>query len=946
MNRTLRKSAYLIGRILAFVLAILICVPQLPVQVFAQGEQLRTYISDDYIQTKGLITLVTTPPFPEHIEPPATFQVTVENAAGVGLAGIWLAVDYSIVGQVQVKLKSLEFRKPQEQGNETVILCPKGKATYEITFEGPGSVQFFADLTDDWAIGAYSLYNLLRLIPYAGGIIGETPALVFEVADMFPELWEAMTSVGDVLVLGDIEAIKDLGPASIKVAKWFNNTGNRVALVSYLSDKLRLGLSTTEIASISSKIGKVSWICNITRSLMDITQFIMNVALGEVAGWVEIGASRQQLISPNVSVNPSSGSWGTTFGVKWSGFSPNSRLTQHLERRGSSELNTIMVKTDNHGKATNEIDSQVLGAGTYELWGVDNKSGSKSNIVEFTLRGDVDLSAYIVSLSSSSVAPNEGFSVTFTVKNHGNSLSGPFSTWVYTSTSPYGTENLLTKVPIKSIAPDNSQTVTVNVFVPSSLHSGEYYVTAYADAPGSGVVAESNENNNIGSSSPNKIVIKQEQIEESVTLTLYVHENTASGPIIAGAQVTGQDAQGNSFYQITNSSGYVILNGMPGTWSFTASKSGYQTNSWSQAITTETRHAFLIKEAQQQVTLTLYVHENTASGPIIAGAQVTGQDAAGNSFNQTTNSSGYVILNGVPGTWSFTASKSGYQTSSWTKNISSTETENAYLTSGLALPGAFTLSGQSLCEGNSPYNQLSWSSSSGVTSYAVYRNGSLYYNLSTLGTTFKNTEVAAGNTYTYFIRATNASGSTNSNTITITGRSDCAPSLPGAFTLSGQSLCEGNSPYNQLSWSSSSGVTSYAVYRNGSLYYNLSTLGTTFKNTEVAAGNTYTYFIRATNASGSTNSNTITITGRSDCAPSAKFNIGNRVRANTNLNVRTGPGTGYPEITDPDYPGYAMTGTTGTVLSGPVSANGYLWWNIQYDAGYTGWSVEDGLDKI
>jgi hypothetical protein len=78
----------------------------------------------------------------------------------------------------------------------------------------------------------------------------------------------------------------------------------------------------------------------------------------------------------------------------------------------------------------------------------------------------------------------------------------------------------------------------------------------------------------------------------------------------------------------------------------------------------------------------------------------------------------------------------------------------------------------------------------------------------------------------------------------------------------------------------------------------------------------------------------------------AKFLIGNRAQVTQNLNVRTGPGVSYSEITNPDYPGYAPNGTRGTVLEGPVSADGYVWWKVRYDQGYGGWSVENGLSKI
>ncbi len=86
------------------------------------------------------------------------------------------------------------------------------------------------------------------------------------------------------------------------------------------------------------------------------------------------------------------------------------------------------------------------------------------------------------------------------------------------------------------------------------------------------------------------------QPDTIVTLILYVHNGSSSGPIIPTAQVTGQDGSGNSFQQITNSDGYVKITGDAGTWSFTASAEGYETISWTQPISLSgTKHAFLQK---------------------------------------------------------------------------------------------------------------------------------------------------------------------------------------------------------------------------------------------------------------------------------------------------------------------------------------------------------------
>jgi hypothetical protein len=78
------------------------------------------------------------------------------------------------------------------------------------------------------------------------------------------------------------------------------------------------------------------------------------------------------------------------------------------------------------------------------------------------------------------------------------------------------------------------------------------------------------------------------------------------------------------------------------------------------------------------VTLTLYVHEGSASGPLLSGVQVTGQDAAGTSFDKTTGSDGYVTITGAPGTWQFRISKSGYKPVEWDQDITTTCERHAY----------------------------------------------------------------------------------------------------------------------------------------------------------------------------------------------------------------------------------------------------------------------------
>jgi hypothetical protein len=184
---------------------------------------------------------------------------------------------------------------------------------------------------------------------------------------------------------------------------------------------------------------------------------------------------------------------------------------------------------------------------------------------------------------------------------------------------------------------------------------------------------------------------------ESAALTIYVHDGDFDGAMLAGVQVSGQDAAGNDFEGMTDSSGAVIIDGVPGIWQFILSKEGYdsavlvydlnqtgelvaylQRTSQSQEPVAQ-EPAALEPVALEPVALTIHVHDGDLNGTLLADVLVGGQDAAGNSFEGMTDSNGTVLIGGVPGTWQFTFSKEGYETLSLSYNATVTEDTGAYL---------------------------------------------------------------------------------------------------------------------------------------------------------------------------------------------------------------------------------------------------------------------------
>ncbi len=141
---------------------------------------------------------------------------------------------------------------------------------------------------------------------------------------------------------------------------------------------------------------------------------------------------------------------------------------------------------------------------------------------------------------------------------------------------------------------------------------------------------------------------------------------------------------------------------------------------------------------------------------------------------------------------------------------------------------------------------LSWDAPAGtVTDYRVFRNGALRG--TSLTTSFNDTGLTSGQTYSYTVTARNADGeSVQSAALLVTTPDTVAPSVPANLQAPTVNV-------NQvvLTWNNSSdnvGLPSYEVFRDGVF---LSAAPTnTFTDTSVAANTSYSYTVRAKDAAG------------------------------------------------------------------------------------------------
>ncbi len=163
-----------------------------------------------------------------------------------------------------------------------------------------------------------------------------------------------------------------------------------------------------------------------------------------------------------------------------------------------------------------------------------------------------------------------------------------------------------------------------------------------------------------------------------------------------------------------------------------------------------------------------------------------------------------------------------------------------------------------------------------------------------------------------------------------------SPSVPTNLSATAVSPSQIN-----LSWNASTdniGVTGYDIYRGGTLL--TSVTGTTYSNTGLSASTQYSYTVRSKDAAGNTSAQSSSASATTQAAaipPSTKFTIGQRIQTTSNLNVRATASASGTLL------GTQSLGALGTIVSGGQSADGYYWWNVNYDSGVDGYSIEDYL---
>jgi C1A family cysteine protease len=154
--------------------------------------------------------------------------------------------------------------------------------------------------------------------------------------------------------------------------------------------------------------------------------------------------------------------------------------------------------------------------------------------------------------------------------------------------------------------------------------------------------------------------------------------------------------------------------------------------------------------------------------------------------------------------------------------------------------------------------EITWAASPNAASYTVYRATSNYSWVTktplgtATGTVFNDTTAVPKKTYYYWVKASNAYGTSGFSASNAGSRSDGIPPPPTSVSASDKTYID----RVEITWAASPNAASYMVYRATSNYYGVTktalgtTTGTVFNDTTAVPKKTYYYWVKASSAYG------------------------------------------------------------------------------------------------
>jgi fibronectin type 3 domain-containing protein len=232
---------------------------------------------------------------------------------------------------------------------------------------------------------------------------------------------------------------------------------------------------------------------------------------------------------------------------------------------------------------------------------------------------------------------------------------------------------------------------------------------------------------------------------------------------------------------------------------------------------------------------------------------------------------------------------------------------------------------------------LNWVASTdnvGVTGYTVTRNGVPVAKLGAV-TSYQDTGLTANTAYSYSIKAFDAAGNTSSASSVVSVTTPNVPDSQVPTTPLNLSASAVSSSQINLSWAASTdnvGVAAYDIYRSDASSTTptkvASVTTTSYGNTGLKAGTTYTYYVVARDAAGNVSNPSATASATTAQATVSTYRVSGIVKSNTGQPIAYATvsysSNGRTVYVQTDTQGvYAVQGLTAGTYKFNFTASGY-----------------------